>query len=105
MLCRECYELLYEYLDRELTPAVAQEIRQHIAGCPLCVEDFDFENLFLGFFFFSSRRRHTRYIGEWSSDVCSSDLYSIADIAAWPWVSRYQRSTFGYCLRSTVCHS
>src|SRR5437763_13681978 len=28
----------------------------------------------VGFFFFSSRRRHTRYIGDWSSDVCSSDL-------------------------------
>src|SRR5437762_4402908 len=26
-------------------------------------------------FFFSSRRRHTRYIGDWSSDVCSSDLW------------------------------
>src|SRR5437879_13540817 len=26
------------------------------------------------FFFFSSRRRHTRYIGDWSSVVCSSDL-------------------------------
>src|SRR5437763_15976300 len=25
-------------------------------------------------FFFSSRRRHTRYIGDWSSDVSSSDL-------------------------------
>src|ERR1017187_999212 len=25
-------------------------------------------------FFFSSRRRHPRYIGDWSSDVCSSDL-------------------------------
>src|SRR5437762_12934010 len=25
-------------------------------------------------FFFSSRGRHTRYIGDWSSDVCSSDL-------------------------------
>src|SRR5437764_5477802 len=25
-------------------------------------------------FFFSSRRRHTRYIGDWSSDVCSSAL-------------------------------
>src|SRR6476469_7313832 len=25
-------------------------------------------------FFFSSRRRHTMYIGDWSSDVCSSDL-------------------------------
>src|SRR6266487_4729605 len=26
------------------------------------------------FFFFSSRRRHTRWTGDWSSDVCSSDL-------------------------------
>src|SRR5437879_8194169 len=28
----------------------------------------------MNLFFFSSRRRHTRYIGDWSSDVCSSDL-------------------------------
>src|SRR2546426_293683 len=28
----------------------------------------------LYFFFFSSRRRHTRLQGDWSSDVCSSDL-------------------------------
>src|SRR6266581_5171656 len=27
-------------------------------------------------FFFSSRRRHTRWTGDWSSDVCSSDLNS-----------------------------
>src|SRR3712207_7341498 len=29
----------------------------------------------LFFFFFSSRRRHTRYWRDWSSDVCSSDLW------------------------------
>src|SRR5438876_11929691 len=29
-----------------------------------------------GNFFFSSRRRHTRWTGDWSSDVCSSDLWS-----------------------------
>src|SRR6266403_4989571 len=28
------------------------------------------------FFFFSSRRRHTRSLRDWSSDVCSSDLLS-----------------------------
>src|SRR5437879_8174240 len=38
------------------------------------------------FFLFSSRRRHTRYIGDCSSDVCSSDLYkanagAITDVA------------------------
>src|SRR5262245_65382468 len=26
------------------------------------------------FFFFSSRRRHTRCLSDWNSDVCSSDL-------------------------------
>src|SRR5256885_445509 len=30
------------------------------------------------FFFFSSRRRHTRLQGDWSSDVCSSDLSAVA---------------------------
>src|SRR5205814_6007278 len=37
------------------------------------------------YFFFSSRRRHTRCLSDWSSDVCSSDLkellYSHAEIA------------------------
>src|SRR5260370_37635920 len=31
----------------------------------------------LFFFFFSSRRRHTRFKCDWSSDVCSSDLYQL----------------------------
>src|SRR5207248_5867130 len=34
------------------------------------------------FFFFSSRRRHTRSYGDWSSDVCSSDLIHRAFAAA-----------------------
>src|SRR6266511_5664513 len=29
------------------------------------------------FFFFSSRRRHTRFSRDWSSDVCSSDLVTV----------------------------
>src|SRR5574337_968681 len=33
------------------------------------------------FFFFSSRRRHTRLSGDWSSDVCSSDLYLLGEFA------------------------
>src|SRR3712207_7746038 len=32
------------------------------------------------FFFFSSRRRHTRYWRDWSSDVCSSDLNCVISI-------------------------
>src|SRR3712207_8278222 len=30
--------------------------------------------MWVAIFFFSSRRRHTRYWRDWSSDVCSSDL-------------------------------
>src|SRR6266850_3959478 len=35
------------------------------------------------FFFFSSRRRHTRLQGDWSSDVCSSDLPCLAPLRSW----------------------
>src|SRR5256886_5516772 len=40
---------------------------------------------FVRFFFFSSRRRHTRFDCDWSSDVCSSDL-------AWPGASGSSRA-------------
>src|SRR5438046_5015249 len=33
------------------------------------------------YFFFSSRRRHTRLVSDWSSDVCSSDLKRRWDVA------------------------
>src|SRR2546421_5159166 len=45
----------------------APQPRQFPARGRLCV-------LCLMFFFFSSRRRHTRSDRDWSSDVCSSDL-------------------------------
>src|SRR5207302_7646692 len=32
-------------------------------------------------FFFSSRRRHTRFSRDWSSDVCSSDLRERVEVA------------------------
>src|SRR5699024_11645812 len=35
------------------------------------------------FFFFSSRRRHTRSKRDWSSDVCSSDLFFYPFINDW----------------------
>src|ERR1039458_1086498 len=38
-----------------------------------------------GLFFFSSRRRHTRCLSDWSSDVCSSDLRLIAVTVAAIW--------------------
>src|SRR6266852_7230204 len=45
------------------------------------------------FFFFSSRRRHTRCYRDWSSDVCSSDLSKILALSArqmpHDWQTRY----------------
>src|SRR2546426_4475865 len=38
----------------------------------------------VSFFFFSSRRRHTRLQGDWSSDVCSSDLHMTAQVCCRP---------------------
>src|SRR5438046_4635579 len=40
---------------------------------PGCVCDGDCRAV-VCYFFFSSRRRHTRLVSDWSSDVCSSDL-------------------------------
>src|SRR5260221_345539 len=38
-----------------------------------CVPEYGTANGRLLFYFFSSRRRHTRSLCDWSSDVCSSD--------------------------------
>src|SRR5205807_7709239 len=46
----------------------------------VCVLFFS-SSLFLFYFFFASRRRHTRLQGDWSSDVCSSDLPALADLS------------------------
>src|SRR5256885_8725692 len=46
------------------------------------------------FFFFSSRRRHTRLQGDWSSDVCSSDLSSALGLQDRDYIP-YQCTEFG----------
>src|SRR5437879_3968261 len=55
-------------LTRSTTARLVLAPAVRLLGRPAC-----FVSL-LVCFFFSSRRRHTRYIGDWSSDVCSSDL-------------------------------
>src|SRR5688500_20271820 len=52
-------------------------------------------------FFFSSRRRHTRLQGDWSSDVCSSDLIgrSAADP---PQVEPLERKVLRQCMRARI---
>src|SRR5260370_7471045 len=53
----------------------------------------------LSFFFFSSRRRHTRFKCDWSSDVCSSDLLIHAAAAlSWSaaeWIKNGRASALG----------
>src|SRR5205807_3869917 len=52
----------------------------HVYACIYRLKSLDlglvleFDNIVVFLFFFSSRRRHTRLQGDWSSDVCSSDL-------------------------------
>src|SRR5258707_581284 len=88
-----CYLVsIYSYLTCAFstTKSVAYLIRYHFTHCmytslfysSLFYSHFHFLFLFytslsiVFFFFFSSRRRHTRYWRDWSSDVCSSDLFS-----------------------------
>src|SRR5256885_7308648 len=47
-----------------------------------------YHSFILIFFFFSSRRRHTRLQGDWSSDVCSSDLAQCDRVTASQKVSK-----------------
>src|SRR5215203_7031480 len=71
--------------------------------------------IFCVFFFFSSRRRHTRYWRDWSSDVCSSDLYPLDfSPVCTDQLSLYQEvlgeieaqgaSLVGISVDSTYCH-
>src|SRR5207248_5535624 len=57
----------------------------------------------LFYFFFSSRRRHTRSYGDWSSDVCSSDLSFKTNrppISPWPRSGRKSPAQSPSCARS-----
>src|SRR5690349_22339845 len=47
---------------------------------------------FVFFFFFSSRRRHTRSLRDWSSDVCSSDLFCESVAGLIPPANRLQKN-------------
>src|SRR6267143_3689341 len=55
------------------------------------------------FFFFSSRRRHTRWNCDWSSDVCSSDLKNLVVVEAPSHLYQYFRhrhhAGIGFCAR------
>src|SRR5207248_3868749 len=58
--------------------------------------------LFTFLFFFSSRRRHTRSYGDWSSDVCSSDLHETLQAEAVPLRGFFETPTIAGLAALTV---
>src|SRR2546430_4252313 len=64
-------------------------VKERPRACTLiAIEVLTVVEVGLRFFFFSSRRRHTRFDCDWSSDVCSSDLVvgprgSCVDVVVW----------------------
>src|SRR5205814_7843409 len=63
------------------------------------------------FFFFSSRRRHTRCLSDWSSDVCSSDLprpdgaAGVVPVPSWAPSPRWALPARRGCRRGLRAHS
>ena len=49
MNCREALDRVYEFLDKDLTPEVEREVREHLEACKPCGQNFDFEQTFLKF--------------------------------------------------------
>src|SRR5438094_4632946 len=58
-------------------------------GAPATPNDATWRHRFFDTIFFTTRSRHTRAYGDWSSDVCSSDLYTwsspqmTAEVQSW----------------------
>jgi mycothiol system anti-sigma-R factor len=49
MNCRQALDRVYEFLDKELTPEVEREVREHLEACKPCGQHYDFEQAFLTF--------------------------------------------------------
>src|SRR5437762_3407986 len=79
MVC--VYECIFMSIISCYCRCLFSQILNCYCSCLYYVSDvslfFVYTSIFF-FFFFSSRRRHTRYIGDWSSDVCSSDLPQVS---------------------------
>jgi anti-sigma factor (TIGR02949 family) len=41
--CAETYRRMQDYLDRELTDEEMALVREHLAGCGMCAEEYHFE--------------------------------------------------------------
>src|SRR5207248_8737583 len=70
----------------------------------LCMKIMHVLLIYFFFFFFSSRRRHTRSYGDWSSDVCSSDLEGRFEPVGAMWVETDCNLTSGESLIRQILH-
>ena len=43
--CKECIELLHDYLDGELSPEIEASLEEHFADCPPCIAFVNTYNL------------------------------------------------------------
>ena len=48
MNCREALQLMYEYLDNELTKDQVEKVNAHLMACEHCFSKFEFEKLLHG---------------------------------------------------------
>lgn len=55
--CREALDLLYDYLDGELTPERARDVREHLEHCQQCFHLSRFEDAFIRFLEARARSR------------------------------------------------
>jgi anti-sigma factor (TIGR02949 family) len=55
--CEEALDRLYEYIDEELTPVRAEEVRHHLEKCAPCLRVSQFEKAYLRFLEARARAR------------------------------------------------
>lgn len=55
MTCRDALDQLWEYIDRELDDATADQVRVHLERCSHCFPQYDFQRAFRAFMATSCR--------------------------------------------------
>src|SRR5437867_7175098 len=99
---------MFQQVGRVGEEVVDRQVTSHLCGArAICVWHDDelrcrdcstrVFSLMLSIFFFSSRRRHTRSYGDWSSDVCSSDLETMERFVEAFGPCGFRRETFYPC--------
>src|SRR2546430_6913594 len=81
--CQKNIELVYRYYERGSSVDLLGRFLDVVINLARYFDKAMLVQVRIVCFFFSSRRRHTRFDCDWSSDVCSSDLRGRADDERW----------------------